>query len=61
MSAKGDIHAIARKAAVGDGNPPILDPSAGFPNHPFFDRKLRFVSASDTKGRIRLCALTVDE
>ncbi|QNJ59334.1 hypothetical protein SEA_MRMIYAGI_122 [Mycobacterium phage MrMiyagi] len=58
MSAK---RIVAPQAAVGSGNPPIFDPSAGFPNHPFFNRNLRFVSASDSRGRIRLCALTIED
>ena len=60
MSAKSYAAAEA-KAAVGVGNPLVLDPLAGFPNSPYFNRKLRFMSGMDSIGRIRLAAFTIGD
>lgn len=60
MSAKSDVADVAQ-AAVGVGDHSVIDPLSGFPNDPFFNRKLRFVSATDSMGRIRLAALTTQE
>lgn len=60
LSAKSYAAAEA-KAAVGVGNPLVLDPLAGFPNPPYFNRKLKFTSALDGMGRIRLAAFTIGE
>jgi hypothetical protein len=56
LSAVSRIHSLA---AVGEGNPPVPDPLAGIPFSPFFMRDLRFVTAVDKKGRMRLAALTI--
>lgn len=48
-------------AAIGGGNPPVLDPLAGFPNSPFFRRNLKFIQVQDGIGRIRLAAFTIGE
>lgn len=62
MSAKGsDVVVNVAPAAVGMGNRPVFDPLAGFPHPPFFNRKLQFFSGCDTKGRIRLYAMTIHE
>jgi hypothetical protein len=46
---------------MGTGNPPVLDPLAGIPSHPYFNRQLRFTSACDSIGRIRLATITIQE
>ncbi|QGJ90149.1 hypothetical protein HWC80_gp062 [Mycobacterium phage Indlulamithi] len=62
MSAnRSEAVAIARAAVGIEGNRSVLDPLAGIPNHPFFDRKLRFFSGCDSKGRIRLYAMTIQD
>jgi len=48
-------------AADGIENPPVFDPPAGFSNHPFFERKLRYGTARDSIGRNRLAAYTIHE
>ena len=49
------------RSLVGGGNPPVLDPLAGFPNSPFFRRNLKFIQVQDGIGRIRLAAFTIGE
>lgn len=64
MSAVNDVSRINDLAADGLGNPAVLDPLPGFPtfpNHPFFERNLKFVSTMDRAGRIRLAAVTIQE
>lgn len=62
MSAVNRVgRATQNSAAVGNGNPLVFDPLAGFPLHPFFQRKLRFVQAFDSAGRIRLAAFSPDD
>ena len=60
LSAKS-MAAAQAKAAVGIGNPLVFDPLAGFPTSPYFDRKLKFTSAIDGTGRIRLAAFTIQD
>lgn len=60
LSAINDVSArhVNDSAADGMGSPRVLDPLAGISPHPFFLRDLRFVSAMDCKGRVRLAAFT---
>jgi hypothetical protein len=51
----------AHGAAVGTGNPVVLDPLPGISPDPFFLRDLRFCSIMDTSGRIRFAALTIQK
>lgn len=53
--------AVRFSAAVGNGNPPVFDPLAGFPNSPFFNRKLKFCSTFDALGRVRCSAFTIHD
>jgi hypothetical protein len=58
------LAAAKAQAAVGIGNPLVLDPLAGLPIFevsPYFKRNLRFRSAIDAMGRIRLCAMTIED
>lgn len=61
LSATKDVSQRAPvSAAIGMGNRLVNDPLAGIPNSPFFNRELRFFSGMDGKGRVRLCAFTIN-